>query len=596
MNFDLFLRVFLKEQFVWGYCGFIFVLLLIFSGMLIYRAVPLYRRLQRAKQELENLKGEKGFANSFETYNRLAEDAFGLAWKEFVETLVLPEPDSSGPIRNTGEVSRYLNDATIIFPKVPFGFYHSVPNLLTGLGILGTFLGLAAGVGSASSGLSSGTPSEITASLQELLAGASLAFMTSIAGILCSILFVPVERVTSRRLHMAVDEWVGVIESRVERVTPAGVALLQLNEARRATTQLERFNTELIFSLEQALEEKIAGRLSPQLERLVETVEGLRQDRSTDAAQMIEQALGRFADAMQERTGSQFDEMASIVAELNRTLKKSAESLTQSQQDVRAALDSAMTTVRKSMDAGAASMTETLQQSLGDVTRVVADASGSLAEQLSASSTAAAAEIRETMGSVTRDMADTGVAAVSRISGSVGSLEAAAQNLEQSTLQSERTLAEMTKFVDQISTLRGTIEAAQRQITEAAEPVSRAAVDIRAASDKTADVLARTSDMVDRVDSLVNTLEQHQQSVAEVWSQYQNRFEGIDQSLARVFQQIDAGLSGYCDQVKQFANELDKTTSGTVQQLASATSELSGTIEDLIEHLWLTEQRGKSSR
>ena len=332
MNFDLFLRVFLKEEFVWGYCGLIFVLLLIFSGMLIYRAIPLYRRLQKAKQELDSLKGEKGFAKSFETYNRYADESFGLAWKEFVETLVLPEPDSREPIRNTGEVSRYLNDATIIFPKVPFGFYHSVPNLLTGLGILGTFLGLAAGVGSASSGLSSGTPSEITASLQELLAGASLAFMTSIAGILCSILFVPVERVTSRRLHMAVDEWVGAIESRVERVTPAGVALLQLSEARRAATQLERFNTELIFSLEQALEEKIAGRLSPHLERLVETVEGLRQDRSTDAGQMIEQALGRFADAMQERTGSQFDEMASIVAELNRTLKNSAESLTQSQQ------------------------------------------------------------------------------------------------------------------------------------------------------------------------------------------------------------------------------------------------------------------------
>ena len=596
MNFDLFLKIFLKEQFVWGYCGFIFVLLLIFSGMLIYRAIPLYRRLQKAKQELNSLKGEKGFAKSFETYNTYAEEAFGLAWKEFVETLVLPEPDSDQPIRNTGDVSRYLNDATVIFPRIAFGIHRSVPNLLTGFGILGTFLGLAGGVGSASSGLSSGTPSEITASLEELLAGASLAFMTSIAGISCSLVFVLVERATSRRLHIALNRWVGAIESRLERVTRAGVALQQLKEARRASTQLERFNTELIFSLEQALEEKVANRLAPQLERLVETVEGLRQDRSTDAAQMIEQALGQFADAMQERTGSQFDEMASIVAELNRTLKSSSESLTQSQKDVREALDSAMTTVRKSMDAGAASMTETLQQSLGDVTRVLADASGSMAEQLSASSTAAATEIRETMGSVTRELADTGVDAVSKISGSLSGLETAAENLDRSARQSERMLAEMTNFVDQINTLRGTIEAAQRQITEAAEPVSRAAGDIRAASDKTADVLARTSDMVDRTDSLVSTLEQHQRSVAEAWSQYQDRFEGIDQSLARVFQQIDDGLSGYCDQVKQFANELDKTTSGTVQQLASATSELSGTIEDLIEHLWLTEQRGKRGR
>ncbi len=592
MNFDFFLT----EQVVWRYCGFIVFLLFTFSGILIYQAIPLHRRLHQAKQELDGLTGEEAFAKSFETYNSYAEEAFGLPWKEFVETLVLPGPDSDEPIRNPGEVSRYLNDATIIFPKIPFGFYHSVPNLLTGLGILGTFLGLAGGVGSASSGLSSGTPSQITASLEQLLAGASLAFMTSIAGIACSILFVPVERVTSRRLQITLDSWVGAIESRVERVTRAGVALQQLKEARRASTQLERFNTELIFSIEQALEEKIAGRLSPQLERLAETVEGLRQDRSTDAGQMIEQVLGRFADAMQERTGSQFDEMATIVTDLNRTLKNSADSMAQTQQDIRAALDSVMNTVRDSMDAGAAAMTETLQRSLGDVTRVLADASGSLAEQLTASSTAAATELRDTLGSVTQELADTGVAAVSKISGSLSGLETAAENLDRSTRQSQRMLADMTNFVDQINTLRGTIEAAQRQITEAAEPVSRAAGDIRRASDKTADVLVRTSDMVERVDTLVNTLEQHQQSVAEAWSRYQNRFEDIDLSLSRVFQQMDDGLSGYCDQVKQFANELDKTTSETVQHLASATAELSNSIEDLTGHVWKTEPRRKTRR
>ena len=592
MNFDLFL----KEQFVWGYCGFIVVLLLLVSGILICRAIPLYRRLQVANEELNSLRGKEGFANSFEKYNKRAEEAFGLAWKEFVETLVLPEPDSGEPIRNTGDVSRYLNDTTIIFPRIPFGFYRSVPNLLTGLGILGTFLGLASGVGSASSGLASDIPDDIKKSLGQLLAGASLAFMTSIVGILCSIVFVPVERFTSRRLHIALDGWVGAIEARLERVTSAGVALQQLKEARRAATQLERFNTELIFSIEQALEEKIAGRLSPQLERLVEAVERLRQDRSTDASQMIEQVLSRFADVMQERTGSQFDEMASIVTDLNRTLKNSADTLAQTQQDVRAALDSVMTAVKTSMDAGAASMTETLQQSLGEVTRVIAVASGGLAEQLTASSTAATAKLQGTMESVTRDLASTGVDAASRISGSLSGLQAAAASLDQSTRQSEKVLADMTKFVDKINTLRGTIETAERKIADVAEPVGRAANNIRTATDKTADVLTRTSEMIDRVDSLVNNLEQHQRSVAEAWSQYQNRFEGIDRSLAKVFQQIDDGLSNYCDQVKQFANELDKTTSGIVGQLSSATAELRVTIGGLIEHLGIAERHGKTRR
>ena len=41
--------------------------------------------------------------------------------------------------------------STIILPGISSSFYQAVPNLLTGMGILGTFLGLAGGVGSASS-------------------------------------------------------------------------------------------------------------------------------------------------------------------------------------------------------------------------------------------------------------------------------------------------------------------------------------------------------------------------------------------------------------------------------------------------------------
>ena len=565
MNFDFFLT----ERFVWWYCGGILGFALLVVVKLVRDARALHAMLRGLYDELAAVDGKIGFANAFEQYNAQVETAFGLAWTEFVETLVLPEPDSSDPIRNTGEVSRYLNDATIIFPRISFGFYQSVPNLLTGLGILGTFIGLAFGVGAASAGLSSSDPSEITSSLQQLLDGASLAFLTSIVGIACSILFVPVDRFFSRRLHLAVDQWVGAIEARLERVTPEGVALQQLEQGRRAVVQLEHFNTELIFSLEKALDEKIAGRLSPQLERLVEAVEGLREDRSSDAGQMIEQALGRFTDAMQERTGSQFEEMASIVADLNRTLKDSAAGLAQSQQDVRVALDQVLTTVRTSMEAGASAMTDTLQQALKDVTRSIADASGQMAERLTSSSTAAAGEL-----------AKTGVEAASQISGSLQGLHASAESLERSTRQSEQVLAGMTRFVERLDALRDSMESAHRQMAAVAEPVGRAASEIRASSDRTADTLARTSEVVGRVDALVSALEQHQQSVAGAWTRYQERFEDIDGSLAKVFNQLDEGLAKYCEQVKQFANELDATASKTIGELAAATGELSGSIED----------------
>ena len=564
----------LGPDFVTYYCGGIVASAVLIAVCLVWQAFFLHRRLSDAQRRLKVLQGKEEFTGGFESYDTHIKTAIGQPWAEFVETLVLPEPDSGEPIRNTSEVSRYLNDATVIFPRISSGFYQSVPNLLTGTGILGTFIGLAGGVGAASTGLSSGNPGEITASLQRLLDGASLAFLTSIAGITCSMGFVVVERWASRWLHLSLDRWVGAIESRLKRVTPEGVALDQLDQARRATIQLERFNTDLIFAIEQALEDKIAGRLSPQLERLVSAVEGLRGDRATDAGRMIEQALGRFTDALQERAGSQFDEMASIVSDLNRALKEAADGMTRTQNDVRGALDAVLQTVETSMRSGAAAMTETLQQSLDSITKTLADASERHA-----------AQVQGTVGSVTQALAKTGADVAEQISGSAAGLLAATDKLEQSSRQSQQVLAGMNQFVEQIGTLRGTIEAAHRQIADIAEPVGRAARDIRAASDKTADILTRTSEAVGRIDAAVNQLERHQQEIAGAWTRYQERFEGIDRSLEQVFRQLDEGLSGYCEKVKDFANELDRTTAKTTDALAGATAELKESIDDLIPHL-----------
>ena len=553
----------LTENFVWWYCETIVAFALFFAGRLAWYAFPLYRRLRNVNKELKDVNGALEFVGAFENYDSHVKQALGLPWMEFVETLVLPEPESGDPIRNTGEVSRYLNDSTIILPRISSGFYQAVPNLLTGMGILGTFLGLAGGVGSASSGLSSSNPGEITAALQQLLGGASLAFWTSIVGIFCSILFVFVERFASRKLHIALDDWVGAIESRLERVTPEGVALQQLEQAKRAATQLERFNTDLIYSLEQALEEKIAGRLSPQLERLLEAVEGLREDRATDSGQMIQQALVRFTDALQEKTGSQFEDMATTVDDLNRTLKESADGLAQTQCGVRSALDSVLNAVRTAMDTGTTAITETLKQSLGEVTGVLTTASQQLANRLT----------------------DSGTEAASQITGSLQELQKAAASLERASTQSMEVLSGMDQFVEKLNALRGTIELTHQEIVKVTEPVGSAALNIRESSERTANALAKTSDLVGRVETSVNALERHQQEVTTAWTEYQSRFEGIDSSLAEVFRQIDEGLSRYCAQVKDFADELDKTTSNTVQQLASATAELSGAIEDLIPRL-----------
>jgi hypothetical protein len=65
----------------------------------------------------------------------------------------------------------------------------SAPTVLTSLGIIGTFLGLTMGVGSAASGLASPDISIARQSMSNLLNGAQLAFVTSLLGLSLALLY-----------------------------------------------------------------------------------------------------------------------------------------------------------------------------------------------------------------------------------------------------------------------------------------------------------------------------------------------------------------------------------------------------------------------
>ncbi len=562
----------LSEQFVRLYCGCVGCFFVLQWARLWGGVRSLRQNLRSLTKDLDEVVDPAGFPARFEEYSREAEHAFGAAWTEFVETLVIPAPGSEDPIRNTEEAGNHLNEAAIVAPRVSLAFYQSVPNLLTGFGILGTFLGLAVGVGAAATGVSSGVPEQMTAALTELLDGASLAFLTSICGVGASIWFVLVERRSIRNLQRDLDGWVAALERRLERITPASVALKQLEAERRTARQVESFNTDLAFTLSQALEEKVAGRLSPLLEQLVTAVEELRSDRGSDAERLIKVALGGFAEAMKAGSGDHFDEMSAVLENLNRTLASSSEQFARSQEEVGGALDSVVASVRESLEAGALATAETLRRTASESAEQVRNANRETAEELRGTLARAAGELAAAANEMS-----------SGVTGSTRELEAVAGDLALSTRRSRDLLEAMGGFVDRLNGARETMEEAHRAIGGAAARVSSSFETIRASSDRTVAAVELAAETVGRIERLVDALGEYQASSSAAWTSYRERFEGIDASLARVFQGLDEGLTNYCIRVQEFASELDGTTSRTIQSLASATTELDESIAELGE-------------
>lgn len=598
-----FFRFVLEPWFVWSYCAIIAGCFAWFLRRLILQTGRLTKTLRDLRERLPQREDTASpdevrarFARGFEDYSDNAADVIGIPWHEFVERLILPGPQSSEPIRNTREVSYDLNDETIVFPQIEGGIFRSIPNLLTGMGILGTFLGLAVGVGVANEGLTSTDQERITAALRELLSGAALAFVTSVVGILLSLVFLVIQRHRSRRCHLALSNWVTALEDCLLRITSEDLARQTLEQARTSADELKTFNTELIFSIQTALEERVGSPLADRMDRLLESLDGLRRDRATDNATVIKDALQQFESALSTQTATAFEGLATTVERLDETLKASTEAHEQSGQRVEQTLGAVLEAAHDSHAASAAAMTatveqaqrglaESLEESLRQFQHSIERVEGSMTDSMRKGG----ADLRDAVTAASGDfvlaLSAASTESAEKITAAFGKLESAAATLEAATCQNAALLPQLNGFVGRFGEVRQALRATHEEIVACAVPVRTAAVELRKSSDTLTTALHGTHGLVARVEESAVQMRRQGESVSQSWARYETRFEGLDASLVAVFDRMSDGLASYTKQVAEFAEELDRTTADAISKLAAATSELNQAVEDLLEGL-----------
>ena len=178
------------------------------------------------------------------------------------------------------------------------GFVHYAPNMLTSMGILGTFVGIVVG-------LIGFDVNAIDASIGTLLAGLKTAFITSLVGILLAILFKSAE--TSGLLRRK------AVESAVEHVGPEEIH----NELRAQREAVEK------------LSRAIAG---DEEATLITQIRLLRSD-SRDEANRVREVLEQQRDlqsGLAESTNAQTQRFENFTQELWKKLDDFAEMLSKS--------------------------------------------------------------------------------------------------------------------------------------------------------------------------------------------------------------------------------------------------------------------------
>jgi len=295
----------------------IIVILTIFLSY-VFILLNVTRRLRR---KLESL--SKNFSEDLIKDDTL----FTQVWKDYQESFI----EFNG-LKKTDELSyNFINEKNLLSANTNLRLINSIPSTLVGIGILGTFVGLTYGI----SNFQTGSTEEIKSSIQDLLSGMGTAFVSSIYGMLLSLVFTFFEKVQVNSLHNSIhnlcynldkkfkiskedertielnkqqkllNEYFIFKDESGNDVKPGNVFRDIYNENRKQSVALQSFSTDLANLIEAGFEKILTDPDKKQLQTLL-----IQLKDSTDLMKIaIETEIQKLGDKLQDPATDMIEKM-----------------------------------------------------------------------------------------------------------------------------------------------------------------------------------------------------------------------------------------------------------------------------------------------
>lgn len=327
----------ISDFFVYGILSASVVLLLIFLWKTVRRA----RLIGGLAKEVGNLgnkyarPADPGILNDLDEIFESNDKLFKKAWQEFKESLVIPERRKV--VYKTDEASLFFSEDRLLGQSLNLRFWNSLPALLVGLGILGTFVGLVWGL-IPFSGIDFTQSGEIQIAIRELLSGVSTAFVTSVWGMLVSLLFNGVEKLCIGKVSREIANLQDVLDVPFTLKTEEEIAEKQKDELEQQTAALKSFSTDLandiksamadgrqelireLHSATKAFSSAITEQLEPTFNNLNIALEELRRQKEESSTDAIQQLVEEFQRSLSGSTTAQMEALAETVSKASESL------------------------------------------------------------------------------------------------------------------------------------------------------------------------------------------------------------------------------------------------------------------------------------
>lgn len=471
--------------------------------------------------------------------------------------------------------------------------YDSIPQIFPTIGILGTFIGIAYGLWFFDA-------HNIEKSIPALLDGLKSAFLASILGIVCSIIFSKITEYKTWNLKKGklsdevfqLQQIVKVLtEMKLEfnenfiyvdqysnKVKPANVLRDICEESRKQSQALQSFSTDLSIKIEAGFDtimsHQIQNGVIPQLQAVQEEIRSLGlklNDPTTEMTQNVvkdlQSALGNMIDEFKtSMSGSTKSELENLTSLLN----KAGGSLLDFPDKLQFMMDSLSLNFRD------------LQNVVSTISQQTLIQSGHSTDQMKK-------QVEEMSEILKTKVGDLQVGQEVLIGKQAENLKISDNLLDAFNVSIERMNGlsrEVAETIHKFSEVKDELSSTAIQLRSVSENVSVASGKFK---DGQIEFSTHTNDFLQKNSQTISAIERSLISAKEVSADYVDKFSIIDNGLKGIFSQLNTGLNDYRDTVGNslatYLGKYSEALTTTAASLGHAASKQEEILEELGEQL-----------
>ncbi len=552
-------------------------------------------------------------SNIQEGYNALDAELSGDSllnpvWKKYKKTLAFITKDGEVRMYSTVDASEYLHSSALL-GGLRAGFWSGLAGLFTGLGILGTFVGLTVGMAR----IDPSSTSNLSNSITNLLGGMSTAFVTSLLGIAFAI-------VAGYKYHKLMDDFCEKVEEIADkldaifqRTNAESIMLIQLEEIRQERMAIQSLSTQMAVALCDRLPdvlEQMADRMDQAVKGNLDTMlDGLstKMDEQTgklgEVAKHTEALANGFGNAINENAGEEAKALGNsllklsgeineltgsvkaMITEAQNTATKANEEMIQAVREAVANLDHTMEGILAKQtaktDENIQKMTGFMEEMKDTMADIFAKMSSSAEQQAKSTTDAIAATqtaadenlahvnstVKELMAQIANQMAAMQAlvdAQQKNMDGTLDKMRSAVDSSSDVVESAGKAVAEFgsaakdtrEQFAMAAREAAGTIKEAAEPFTEAARPLKDAAASVDGSlktlqaamqlhSDTTAKAANEMKAMVEGQELSAKNIQESLEAVKKAWQAYEENFKGVNDGMTAIFANLQKGLKDY---------------------------------------------------